>query len=393
MVAPESDSVRRLEEVIERGDFVVPPYPAAAMRMRKLIESGKFGLAQVAEAASLDAALAASLLRIANSPLYRGDGPPFTSLLRAVNRLGVRSIATLALTVGVGGGACAPGPLGDVKYRAWRRSVSCALTAQLLARGRGIDPDEAFLAGLLHGFGRSVAIACLEKTLPKLPEQRSLTHWLELVEPHRARLAKRVAQLWQLPEAITIAVSAESATNTPSSALVALADRIAEALVRDAHAAELLQLPGLTRTESTSLEGFVSGLPGVLETLVEAPDDTKKSRSVSAVSKPKSALGGEVRRLAAPVIDLRKRQAPERLESVGLSLFGLVLMSSRPMQESCVARLAIQTATTPIEGWFNVVLCVVEGARFRIELQAFAPSVELRELMNQLWSKADKLPA
>ena len=119
----------------------------------------------------------------------------------------------------------------------------------------------------------------------------------------------------------------------------------------------------------------------------------EKSRSVSAVSKPKSALGGEVRRLAAPVIDLRKRQAPERLESVGLSLFGLVLMSSRPMQESCVARLAIQTATTPIEGWFNVVLCVVEGARFRIELQAFAPSVELRELMNQLWSKADKLPA
>jgi HD-like signal output (HDOD) protein len=392
MNVPTNDILRRLEEVVGRGDFVVPPYPAAAMRLRSLIESGKFGLAQVADAASADPALATSLLRIANSSLYRGDGPPFTTLLRAVNRLGARSVSSLALAAGVGAAACAPGPLADVKFRVWRRSVTCALAAQKFAPGRGIDAEEAFLAGLLHGFGRSVGVTCLEQLLPKLPEKRSVLEWLELVEPYRAKLAERVAQLWQLPEAIAAAVSAGPQVATPSNALVAFGDQVAGALDRGASAAELSKVPGLAAAEMSILESFVTGLPSALEALVEAPDSNKKSRATSAVSKPRSALNGELRVLTTPVVDLRKRQEPERLDSVALTPLGLVLTSNRPMQESCVARLALQTTPLPHEGWFNVVLCAPESKRFRIELQAFAPSSELREVMNQLWTKAAKLP-
>jgi hypothetical protein len=44
-----------------------------------------------------------------------------------------------------------------------------------------------------------------------------------------------------------------------------------------------------------------------------------------------------------------------------------------------------------IEAWFNVVLCVPEGQRFRIELQAFAASGDLRERLSQLWTAAPPL--
>jgi HD-like signal output (HDOD) protein len=393
MTMPTSDVLRRLEEVVTSGDFVVPPYPAAAMRLRHLIDTGKFGLAQVADAAAADPALATALLRIANSALYRGDGPPFTTLLRAVNRLGARSISSLALAAGVGSGATTPGPLSDVKFRVWRRSVTCALAAQKFAPGRHLDAEEAFLAGLLHGFGRSVAVACLERLLPKLSDKRSLAEWLELVEPQRAPLAQRVAQLWQLPDSIAAAVGPQPEVMTPSSALVALADRLAGALDRGASAAELASVPGLASNELASLESFVAALPSTIESLVEAPDPGKKSRPASAVTKPQSALAGELRCLSASVVDLRKRQEPERLESVALTPLGLVLTSSRPMQESCVARLAIQSTPLPVEGWFNVVLCVAEARRFRIELQAFAPSTELHEVMNRLWAAAPRLPS
>jgi HD-like signal output (HDOD) protein len=392
MTMPTSDVLRRLEEVVGSGDFVVPPYPAAAMRLRQLIESGKFGLSQVADAAAADPALATTLLRIANSAIYRGDGPPFTTLLRAVNRLGARSISSLALAAGIGSGATTPGPLADVKFRVWRRSVTCALAAQKFAVGRQLDPEEAFLAGLLHGFGRSVAVACLERLLPKLPDKRSLSEWLELVEPQRAPLAQRVAQLWQLPDSIAAAVGTGPEQTTPSRALVALADRLAGALDRGASAAELASVPGLANGELSSLESFVAALPGAIESLVEPPDQTKKSRPASAVSKPQSALTGELRSLTTTVLDLRKRQDPERLESVGLTPLGLVLTSARPMQESCVARLSIQSTPSPVEGWFNVVLCTAEARRFRIELQAFAPSTELHEVMNRLWAAAPRLP-
>jgi HD-like signal output (HDOD) protein len=392
MTLPNDALLRKLEEVVERGDFVVPPYPAAAMRLRSLIESEKFGLAQIADAAAADPALAASLLRIANSPVYRGEGPPFTTLLRAVNRLGARSVSTLALAAGIGVAACAPGPLSDIKYRVWRRSITCALCAQKFAHGRGIDPEEAFLGGLLHGFGRSVAVACIEQLITSAPQKRSLGEWLDAVEPHRAELAQRVAQIWQLPDTIARAMADDSEATTPASTLVALADRIAGALDRGATTEELAKDPELKPAEAAGLERFINALPGALETFVQSTDlPNKKGKAPNAVTKPQSRLPGELRVFKTPVLDLRKGQTPERFESVALAPLGLVLTSSRPLQESCVIRVAVQTEPAPVEAWFNVVLCAPEGKRFKVELQAFAASGELREHLSKLWATAPKL--
>lgn len=391
MVTAKDDLLRQLEDVVQGGDFVVPPYPAAAMRLRTLIESDKFGLSQIADAAAADAALATSLLRIANSAIYRGDGPPFTTLLRAVNRLGARSVSGLALAAGVGAAACAPGPLADVKYRVWRRSITCALAAQRFGQGRGIDPEEAFLAGLLHGFGRSVALACIEKLLAKTPQSKSLPEWLELLEPHRAPLAKRVAQLWELPAAITLALGTEQGPATRASTLVALADRLAGAIDRGASSAELSEDPALEPNEVAVLDRFVRALPGALETFIQSAEPAhKKPRTPSAVTKAQSLLPGELRQLTTRVLDLRKGDKPEQFESVALAPLGLVVTSSRPIQESCVIRLGLESVPV-IEAWFNVVMCAPEGKRFRVELQAFAASGDLREYLSKLWGSAARL--
>jgi HD-like signal output (HDOD) protein len=396
MTAPTADLSKQLDEIVERGEFVVPPYPAAAMRLRSLIESDKFVLSQIADAASADAALAAALLRIANSPVYRGDGPPHTTLMRAVNRLGARAVSSLALAAGIGTSATSPGPLADVKYRVWRRSITCALGAQRFGPARGIDAEGAFLSGLLYGFGRSVALACIEKLIAKQPEEHTLPEWLELVEQHRARLAERVAQLWQLPAA-TAAVMSDGNASSPGGALVAFADRIAGGLERGANAAELAAELGLDPPLAVQLERFITHLPGALEAFIQTPDvpkradAAKKARVVSAVTKPDSLLPGELHSLLTPVLDLRKVRTPEPFQSIGIAPLGLVINSARPLQESSVIRLGIQTQPTPIEAWFNVVLCVPEGQRFRIELLAFAASSDLREQMGQLWATAAPL--
>jgi HD-like signal output (HDOD) protein len=390
MTARIADLSRQLDEIVERGELVVPPYPAAAMRLRSLIESDKFGLSQIADAASADAALATALLRIANSPVYRGDGPPYTTLLRAVNRLGARAVSSLALAAGVGTAATAPGPLADVKYRVWRRSITCALAAQRFGPARGIDAELAFLTGLLHGFGRSVAVACIEKLLGKSSETHTLSEWLELVEQHRARLAERVARLWQLPPTIAATMSIDGNTGSPGAELVAFADRIAGGLERGANGAELARELGLDATSSNQVERFIAHLPGALEAFIQPVDVPKKARVSNAVAKPDSMLPGDLHALDTPVIDLRKG-TPEPLESIGIVPLGLLLKSNKPLQESSVIRLGIQTKPTPIEAWFNVVLCVPEAQRFRIELIAFAASSDLRERMGQLWAGATPL--
>jgi HD-like signal output (HDOD) protein len=373
--------------VVERGDFVVTPYPAAAMRLRSLIESNKFGLSQIAEAAAADPALAAALLRIANSPVYRVDGPALTTLPRAVNRLGARAVSSLALTAGLAGLACAAGPLSDVKYRVWRRSITCALSAQRLAAARNVDPEVAFLAGLLHGFGRSVALACIEGLITTSREAHTVSEWLSLVEEHRAPLAERVARAWQLPDSITDAMTVVGATGNATTALVALADAIAGALDRGLGArgigAELSLEPKLV----TLLTKFIDHLPGALEAFIQAPDDPKNSaRTPAAVNKPTRALSGQLRPLAVQISDLRKG-APEKLECVGMAPIGFVVTSGRPLQEASVIRLRLHTEPV-IEAWFTVLLCIAERQRYRIELQTFAPSDDLRERLAALWAGA-----
>jgi HD-like signal output (HDOD) protein len=102
MGAPSSTLLPAFTDAIKRRDFVVPAYPAAALRLRRLMSSDNYGVRQISEAVSSDPALAATVLRLANSPLYRPDGPPITALGRAIHRIGVRSLSTIATASGVG---------------------------------------------------------------------------------------------------------------------------------------------------------------------------------------------------------------------------------------------------------------------------------------------------
>lgn len=392
MIGSASSFVGSLEEIVARGDFQVPPYPAAAMRLRRLVDSGNFGLAEVADAAATDPALAASLLRIANSSLYRGTGGAITTLGRAVHRLGARSVASIAVAAGLSTAACADGVLVDVKYRVWRRSVSCALACQQLAVPRSLDPEEAFLSGLLYGFGRSVAVGCLERVLPNPPgAERTLLEWLQAVEPHRHTLARRVAEQWQLPVEIIQAVttSPSAAAPNPMATLVALGDRLAAAIDQGVSAEQLSTTQGVAPNERRLVNEFAIGLPHALEALVE-PAEPLKRRSGNAVSKPPSALSGEQHSSSVPLVDLKNRKEPVQLETLSVAQEGIAFLSQRPMQESSVARLAIGTPPKVVEGWFSVALCVPDRGRYRIEAQAFAASRELKDILLELWTAAKR---
>lgn len=373
---------RLLSELVSRGDLIVPPYPAVALRLRRLVETEDFSLSEVAEAASADSALAAALLRVANSSLYGPSPAPITNLARAVHRLGARAVASIATAATIGAGAVAAGPLIDVKYKVWHRSVTCALVCQRFADRELVDPDEAFLAGLLHGFGRSVAVACLERVLPSLAQKKlSLAEWMQAAEPFRGELARRVAEQWQLPEAL-IRVAVGDPTDQspgPMSALVALGESIAQA-IESGYSAERIAEGAAALLERRALEAFLEGLPSAIDALVQPPGPSHRPKA-SAVSAPLSALTGSLRPVSLPVMDVRNRREPIRLAAIALSVDGIVLLAPRPMQPSCVARLSLGEGPSAIEGWYTVVLCAPQGVQFRVELQPFAPSHETRQFL------------
>ncbi len=370
---------RALTDVVTKGDFVVPPYPAVAMRLQRVLAREGYGISEVADVVAADAALAATVLAAANSALL-GSAAAITSVGRAVNRLGARTVGAIALASGVGALAVTSGVLQDVKFRVWRRGITCALTCQKLAAARDLPPEDAFLAGLLHGFGRSVAVASLERLLKthQPPRPLTVTEWLNIADQQRAALAHAVAQIWQLPTSIARAMDPGAVNEgSPLSDLVLYADQFAGELDAQRLA------PAAKPTEARLIDELIAGLPAALEAFAPpTPQPTARPGSTALVAKPERALDGELRKTSLRVVDRRSKGAAE-LKAVALAPTGIQVDSSRPFQESSMVRLGI--GEPQLDSWFNVVLCVPNAARYRVELELFSPTRETRERWRALF--------
>jgi HD-like signal output (HDOD) protein len=372
---------RALTDVVSRGDFTVPPYPAVALRLSRLLAREGYAVGEVADVIAADAALAATVLAAANSALL-GAISPITSLSRAVNRLGARTVGSIAIASGVSSVAITTGVLLDVKFRVWRRGMTCALACQKLGQARGLEPEEAFLAGLLYGFGRSIAVASLEQLLKthQPPRPLSVAEWLTIAEQQRAALARAVAHSWQLPTVIAEAVGSQERSASPLNDLVMYADGIAGEL--DAGRMPEARNPA----EAYALDELIAGLPAALEAFTPpaALPTTRPSPPSPLLAKPERALEGDLRKKTLSVVD-RRAKAAASLTCLSLAPAGIEVDSNKPFQEGSVVHLAVGEADAHFEPWFTVVLCVPRAARYRVELQLFSPTRETREQWRALY--------
>ncbi len=134
----------------------LPSPPAVATRIIELAEDADSSLSDVAEAVSIDPALATKILRMANSPLY-ARLKRTESLQDAVAMFGLNGTLTLAMSFSLltrssddrGGG------LGSEDYQHyWRCSLAGATACRALAvRLKLQAADDYFLAGLLQDIG------------------------------------------------------------------------------------------------------------------------------------------------------------------------------------------------------------------------------------------------
>ena len=369
-----------LEDIVEKGAFDVPPYPAVALRLQRILARPNHGLAEVADAISSDPSLAARVLSAANSAAYGGT-QEITTIGRAVNRLGTRTVSGLSLAAGLGASATQAGVLFDVKFLVWRRTITCALSCQKLAPLQSLGADDAFLVGLLHGFGRSLAIGALEKLVSaeRPPRPLGVADFLAVAERERGKLTAAVAKGWSLPQALAEPLD-ESRASPAWKALLSRSNQIALLL-------EAGQTPvGSSAVESRALDELVRGLPSALDALAEVPASATV-RSSGVLAKSDRILKGNVKPCSFPVADRRKRGAA-KLRAIGIAPDGIELESSSAFQESSMVRLMVGPEADQFEPWLNVVLCVPSGTSFRVEAQLFAPTREAAQHWQTLYAAA-----
>jgi len=148
---PEGRQSRRLEVLASLSDGL-PTLPAYVFELNSLLSSKPVNLKRVAEVIRTDPSLTAQMLRVCNSA-FLGLRKKIESIDHAVILLGTERLRTLVLTCSlleyVGHSIASE----DIQSF-WQHSFLTAALSERLARGTGYpQPEQAYLAGLLHDIG------------------------------------------------------------------------------------------------------------------------------------------------------------------------------------------------------------------------------------------------
>lgn len=155
-LAEERAVLEGLEIALSRKNLDFPPLPQPALRMLELwgnIETVRHST--VIGIVEADPALAGRIVKMANSPFYM-VATPASSLRAAVIRIGLVEVRRVIMSEAFGKTFKAPGFEKELERIRQRSQVSGWLAVEL-APALGLNPDDGFLAALLHDAGELAA--------------------------------------------------------------------------------------------------------------------------------------------------------------------------------------------------------------------------------------------
>ena len=138
-----------------KGDKVqIPSLPEMALNIRSAIAQGDVGFKQLAGLLQTDPAIAARVVQVANSAMY-GGGAQVDSIQKAITKIGLDAVNAIVTCVALRDlfhpkSALIKKTMAAFYEQSIRVGVICY---DLAKRVRTMNPDHAFLAGLLHDIG------------------------------------------------------------------------------------------------------------------------------------------------------------------------------------------------------------------------------------------------
>jgi HD-like signal output (HDOD) protein len=140
----------------------LPPSPKILLKLQQMIGHENSSVADLVTVIRLERALAARIVRIANSPVY-SLGSTCENIEESVQRLGFAEVHRLALIVAGCEALSHPLPAYAVdSHKIWHETVACAVAAEHLARLVGEDERLAYTTGLMHSVGMLVINAWVQ---------------------------------------------------------------------------------------------------------------------------------------------------------------------------------------------------------------------------------------
>jgi HD-like signal output (HDOD) protein len=274
--------VRSLAGELSGGRLDLPSFPEIAVRIRKVLADSKSSIEQVVRIVGSEPALAARLLRIANSASLNRSGRPVTELRSAISRIGYNMVRSASLSFSMNQ------MRHDKKLAAfrhylndlWERSTSVAAYSYVLARNYSrVNPDEAMLTGMMHGIGKLYILTRATDYPGLFGGDAELN---AIIEDWHASIGKAILENWEFPDVMAQAVGDQADSTRDGEGPADLADIVAVAILLASYG-----------TDIAGLEIALKGHPGAKRLgLDESKTLAVMQDSAAEVTALSHALGG-----------------------------------------------------------------------------------------------------
>ena len=193
----------KLERYLERAAGDLPAIPVIAEQVVKAVENPNSSIDDIRQLIEKDSAIAARILKIANSALY-GFPSEIESLGHAISLLGTMTVRNLVLAASM---KQTFKRFGLMEKLMWQHSSLSGPVASCLAAHPGVtvNKDVAFTAGLMHHVGKT-ALANSHRDEYEKVMARVYNEKIGFVEAERehfgfdhTELGAAVAERWSLP--------------------------------------------------------------------------------------------------------------------------------------------------------------------------------------------------
>lgn len=191
----------------------LPPMPQTVLKAREIMADPKSGFQELADILEVDQAIAAKILKMANSSYY-ALRENVTSIQKASVVLGHKTLGELITMGGIstllgnrleGYGLDA----GDL----WKHGLAVAFGSKIIAEKIGPElANDAFTSGLLHDSGKLILDRYIAERWQSFEEVMSdgehtfLDAEKAVLELSHPEIASEVCKAWKIPEPLTLAI-------------------------------------------------------------------------------------------------------------------------------------------------------------------------------------------
>ncbi len=192
----------------------LPTLPTILVECNKLLEDPNVSANQLAKAIKTDQAVSSKVLKLVNSAFYGLSGKVGT-ISQGIVVLGFNTVRNIILSLSVLDLLPKDADLGEFEISdLWKHSLGCAVISRVFAQKVGIkDPEEAFVAGLLHDIGKIIIAKLFQEelvTILKTTHQEKklfLDVERDVLGTAHDQIGGMLAKNWQLPSTLSESIS------------------------------------------------------------------------------------------------------------------------------------------------------------------------------------------